>query len=308
MERLRPEEMLGLLFGIIVGFLFFFFRGHVDILKGLPHLVSRYSIIYFYLWVVLSIFMWVAYGVTNIGSIFRDWLPFYGCILVYEFLHRFINVINPNDYHEILMKVDFFIFGVHPTVWLQEFIRPALTNYMSVVYLSYFLFLPLLATMLYFKKKFFEFRALMLTAVVCLYTGYIGYLFVPALPPFMTMSNLYTLNLNGTVAERVLFPFIDASSILRDCFPSLHSAVTAIVLIFAWRFEPKLFWLMLPFGLSLFVATVYLRQHYVIDLIAGWILAGGCLYWVPRFHSFWEYRIHRISEDMGRLYRRNGDR
>jgi len=304
--RLRPEEILGLLFGILVGLLMFAFKGQVALTKDLWHLVSRYSIIYFYLWGVLAIFMRVAYGARNIGSLFRDWLPFFGCILVYEFLHRFINIINPNDYHEVLINVDFFIFRAHPTVWLQEFIRPTLTNYLSTVYLSYFLFLPFLATMLYFKKKFFEFRALMLTAVVCLYTGYVGYILVPALPPFMTMSNLYTLNLNGTVAEGILFPFIDSASILRDCFPSLHSAVTAIVLVFAWRFERKLFWMMLPFGLSLFFSTVYLRQHYVIDLIAGWILAGGCLYWVPRFHSFWENRVRRISDEMGRLYRNDG--
>ncbi len=159
--------------------------------------------------------------------------------------------------------------------------------------------------MLYFKRKFFEFRALMLTAVICLYTGYVGYILVPALPPFITQSDIYTLNLNGTVAEGLLFPFIDASSILRDCFPSLHTAVTTIVLVFAWRFEPKLFWLMLPFGLSLFISTVYLRQHYVIDLLAGWILAGVWLYWVPRFNSFWEKRIRPISEEMARIYRRD---
>lgn len=285
-----------------MGLLMVTVRGYIGLTKAELELSEYYTIIFFSLWGILVIFMRIAYGTINLRAILRDWLPFYFCILFYEFLHSFLAFINPNDWHELLIQIDYFLFGAHPTVWLQKFIHPALTNYLTTVYLAYFLFLPALATMLYFKRKFFEFRALMLTAIVCLYAGYVGYILVPALPPYMTQSTLYTLTLQGTLADKALFPFLDTTAIHRGCFPSLHTAIITIVLIFACRYEPKLFWLMLPFGLSLFVATVYLRQHYVIDLIAGWILAGGCLYWVPRFNFFWENHIRGISEEMGSIY------
>ncbi len=111
MRWLRPEEILGLLFGVMVALLLIVFRDQVGVSKEVLHLVSSYSVIYLTLWGLLAFFMRIAYGVTNISSILRDWLPFYGCILVYEFLHRFINDINPNEYHEILIKIDYFIFG-----------------------------------------------------------------------------------------------------------------------------------------------------------------------------------------------------
>ena len=33
------------------------------------------------------------------------------------------------------------------------------------------------------------------------------------------------------------------------------------------------FWVLLPFVLGLWVSTIYLRHHYVVDLLAGWLLA-----------------------------------
>jgi membrane-associated phospholipid phosphatase len=294
----RPEEILGLFFGAILVILVWVYGDYQGFLQVEVIRIKAQAVAYFFLLSILVVFMRIAYGVKNILAVLRDWLPFFVCIFIYNLLHSFINVINPTDRHELLIKIDYFLFGVHPTVWLERFIHPSLTDYLSWVYLFYFLFLPYLAVVLYFKKKFFDFRNLILTSVVCFYAGYSGYLMVPALGPWITQENLYSVNLDGSVAEGILFPFIETSSILRDSFPSLHTAVMTIVLVFAYRYESKVFWLMLPFGLSLFISTVYLRQHYVIDLIAGWLLAALCIYLVPRFHAFWEEHVRNISEEM----------
>ena len=49
----------------------------------------------------------------------------------------------------------------------------------------------------------------------------------------------------------------------RDCFPSLHTALSAVALVYMWRHTRRLFWWSLPLVVSLWFSTVYLRYHYV---------------------------------------------
>ncbi|OQC32428.1 MAG: hypothetical protein BWX66_02046 [Deltaproteobacteria bacterium ADurb.Bin058] len=61
---------------------------------------------------------------------------------------------------------------------------------------------------------------------------------------------------------------------------------------------PRLFWVVLPIASSLIFATVYLRYHYVIDLIAGAALAVGA-FWVSGLVTDWlvRTRTDTVSTD-----------
>jgi membrane-associated phospholipid phosphatase len=59
----------------------------------------------------------------------------------------------------------------------------------------------------------------------------------------------------------------------RNCMPSGHTMMTLMNMILAFRYRSKLRWVFLVMGLSLIFATVYLRYHYVVDVLAGIILA-----------------------------------
>ena len=57
-------------------------------------------------------------------------------------------------------------------------------------------------------------------------------------------------------------------------FPSSHVGITVILSLLAWHTRNKpLTILALVLLLLINFATVYLRAHYVIDIIAGWISA-----------------------------------
>jgi membrane-associated phospholipid phosphatase len=45
------------------------------------------------------------------------------------------------------------------------------------------------------------------------------------------------------------------------------------VLYYARTFHRKVFWWLLPLGTGVIVSTVYLRYHYVIDVVAGALVA-----------------------------------
>src|SRR5207245_8291738 len=76
-------------------------------------------------------------------------------------------------------------------------------------------------------------------------------------------------------------------AIQRAAFPSGHTAIAIVVLAMAARYQRRLLYPLLGMTVSLVVSTVYLRYHYVIDVIAGLLLAGLCL-----GVTFWLYREH----------------
>ena len=76
----------------------------------------------------------------------------------------------------------------------------------------------------------------------------------------------------------------------RAAFPSLHAAVSLVALVYAWRYVRAWFWVLLPFVLGLWVSTIYLRHHYVVDLLAGWLLAPVAVAVAPRLDAWWNAR------------------
>jgi membrane-associated phospholipid phosphatase len=73
----------------------------------------------------------------------------------------------------------------------------------------------------------------------------------------------------------------------RAAFPSLHTGVSLLVLCYAWKYVR---WYVLPLGLvvvGLLISTVYLRHHYVVDLLAGALLVPWTLWAAPRLDRAW---------------------
>ena len=61
-------------------------------------------------------------------------------------------------------------------------------------------------------------------------------------------------------------------------FPSSHVGISTVLMLLAWHTrQMKLVWLLVPFFVLMFFATVYIRAHYAIDALAG-LVSGGLLY------------------------------
>jgi membrane-associated phospholipid phosphatase len=218
----------------------------------------------------------------------RDILPFAFCIAIYTNLHDTIHFANPNDIHHYLIAIDYWMFGVQPAVWAEQFIHPWLTEIFSFCYMIYFAFAPAVALTLYLQRRKTEFRAVMVSVILCFYAGYLLYILFPAVPPRLTLKHLFTMKFNGTPLADTAIAMI---SILpresRAAFPSLHSAVTLLSLILAYKYVRWLFWILLPFCIGLLLSTIYLRHHYVIDLLAGFILGIIAYVYGPKIDAWW---------------------
>lgn len=223
----------------------------------------------------------------------RQVLPFVACILIYTNLHDTIGFVNPHDVHAALDALDRWVFGVQPCLWAERFVSPGRTEVMAFFYGNFFWLAPVVPLLLLLRRRWREFRTATLGIVTCFYLGYALYVVFPAAPPRLHLAHQFHVTLKGY--PNLLFSFSEKALALlpadsRAAFPSLHAAVTLLALVYAWRYARLGFWLLLPFVLGLWISTVYLRHHYVVDLVAGWLLAPLALWLAPRLDHWWQRR------------------
>lgn len=223
----------------------------------------------------------------------REVVPFLICILIYTNLHDTIGFVNTHDVHFFLIGLDRALFGVEPCVWAERFITPGRTNLMEFFYLSFFWIAPSTSLILLARRRLIEFRRTTFGIVVCFYLGYALYVIFPAAPPRLVMVYDFQRNLQGYPSllsnlSADAFALLPVDS--RAAFPSLHAAVSLLALVYAWRYVRPWFFLLLPFVTGLWVSTIYLRHHYAVDLLAGWVLMPVALWVAPRLDRWWASR------------------
>ncbi|MFL6274155.1 MAG: phosphatase PAP2 family protein [Blastocatellia bacterium] len=207
-----------------------------------------------------------------VSSFIHGWYPVALIPATFKELSYLIPLIHPRDFDVELAAIDYRIFGAHPTVWLERFTWPALTEVLQLAYATYY-FLPLILGAVLWRKQWFEpFRFWVFIVALGFYVSYLGYIAVPATGPrfLPAIKEAQNFPLSGVWLFHSLRDTLDrAEGITRDCFPSGHTELTLLVLYYARHFHRRTFWLMLPVGSALILATVYLRYHYVVDVLAG---------------------------------------
>ncbi len=190
-------------------------------------------------------------------------------------------------FDDVLIRIDHSLFGVHPTVFMERLINPVLTGVLQFAYISYY-FIPVsLGVVLIAKNKLDEFEDSLFGIVLCFYLSYIGYLLVPAVGPRFTLDHLQTAGLQAAPFIKTIQDALNGWEHNKtDAFPSGHTAVALMTVFYAWKCREKaLLGILLPVVSALIFSTVYLRYHYVIDVIAGIGLTLLTVYCAPKLRT-----------------------
>lgn len=204
-------------------------------------------------------------------------------LLLFSSLGYLIHYISIDDRHWYLLIWDRRIFGGDPVRQIHEFGVPWLTDVLQVAYASYY-FLPMaLGVVLIRNQRWSELQLVLSAIAFGFFMSYLGYLLYPAKSPNEILPGLWQ---DGSMIADSLARWTRQSEILkRDAFPSGHTEITLLTLALAWKFQRKVFWVILPFGLGLCIATVYLGYHYLVDVVGGGLLAVAVLYFSKLFFS-----------------------
>lgn len=288
-KKLRPEEIIAIFFMIVLIIQAVILGHRITTGKGT---VQRQ----FWTLLFLAVVIWATQTKRRAMFAIRDGAPFIGATLAYENLHDLVHFINPHDQDNLLIKIDYWIFGLHPIVWMERFISPTWVSILSFAYGLYYLFPPILALILYLQKDYKNFRNTMMGIIIGFYMGYFGYLLVPAVGPRYIQADLFSVSLEGGNLDKGFRDTLDIlESTKRDCFPSLHTAISVIALLFAYKYKKIAFYIFLVPCILLVASTMYLRYHYVIDVIAGLVLAVFCFWVGPKLNEWWDKHVQVID-------------
>jgi membrane-associated phospholipid phosphatase len=225
--------------------------------------------------------------IGRIGKFTYYFSPIFFVVYIYQSLGNLIQYIR-SDIDSLLIEIDYLIFGVHPTVWMERLVTPWFTDVMSFTYVSYYFLPVILIVTLCLKNHLKEFDQSLFILTFSYYISFIGYIIFPAIGPRFTLANLQSIPLEGSLFTDLVRDTLNAlEHNKRDCMPSGHTQISLIVLFLAYKHNRLIFNIFLPIVCGLILSTVYLRYHYVIDIFAGFVIAVGCIIIGPFLHKWW---------------------
>jgi membrane-associated phospholipid phosphatase len=243
---------------------------------------------------VATVLPYALVGVALVGTsalvqrsrrVVRVWIPFVFLYLCYRALRGVLLLIpDAAGRHAQLKAADEALLGVSPAWWMERFATPWLTELLAYAYATMFI-LPLVTlVMLSVRGHERELRRAALALLIAFYLGFLVFLLVPAKSPDVVYT--FDTELHGYGFYEVsMRTWQRLQQITFDAFPSMHTAISTIALVQARGVGRHLFRVYLPIVVLLQIATMYLRQHYFVDLLAAWALAALSLWLAARIDA-----------------------
>ena len=246
------------------------------------------------------LFIFLLFAALIIGrlrSFLRDWVPFLALLLAYEMLRGFADNHFPVHVALLVTAEKALFAGYLPTQVLQDLFYKAGTIgwqdiAATVIYFLHFP-LPLAAAFFLWIKNKQQYYRFVVALVVLSFSGFITFLLFPAAPPWYAaneglisitkITNLAVDHLGWTWNLSYYYSHLNPNPVAA--IPSLHAAYPTLVLLALRRYSKKLFWFFLPYPPFVWLSTVYLGEHYVIDIIAGVLYAIAAYYLVYNFSA-----------------------
>jgi membrane-associated phospholipid phosphatase len=184
-------------------------------------------------------------------------------------------------------RADEAVFGVVPTVWLQEHLVGGTPRWWdavaALVYVTHFVAIPLVTAVVWFALRD-RFREWVVAALTMSLVGIAGYVAYPAAPPWLAAErgdigdverishvgwDVLHLDVVGRLTEAG-----QSGSNPVAAMPSLHAGAALLVALFLWPSVSRAARVALSaYALAMGLTLVYTGEHYVVDVLVGWAVA-----------------------------------
>ncbi len=203
------------------------------------------------------------------------------------------NIIFPADLDIYFSQIDQWLFGCQPALEFSKFMPQAWFNeLMFTSYFSYYLLTAIVCISIYFEKADESYRTIFMI-IISFYLYYIFYIIFPVVGP-QYYFDVSAYQPNQPYLFGKIMCFLHPMERATGAFPSSHVGMAFIFSYLFFKHIKKLFFITLPFVIGICFATVYLKEHYVIDIIAGMVSApllmtlSGLIY-----DKFLSFKTHR---------------
>ncbi len=238
------------------------------------------------------------------------WYLYPVVLFIFKELYFMVRPIHPVDYDALFIAMDRWLFGTDPTVWMAQFIHPVLTEVLQVAYWSYYLLFIILGVEVYRKHTLKSFDKAGFLIVYGFYLSYLGYFLLPAIGPRFTLHDFHAMDLElpGLLLAVPLRDFVNFAEsiptdvpnpqdfVQRDVFPSGHTQLSLIVVYLGFHFRLSSRWILAVLTALLIIGTVYLRYHYVVDILGGALFFLFTVWSGHHIEKWWNDKRYVFSE------------
>lgn len=250
-----------------------------------------------FLWIWLATIAWNVRAPWRTHLAFlRDWWPVLAVMTLYlwsrgmaDELGATVHVIEP-------IRADRALFaGTLPTEFLQAHLCGLPCDHttapqwydvlLTTVYYSFF-FLPFVVAAVLWLRDRFGWTAYMRRYIALNLAALVFYVTYPMAPPWMAeeqgfiSANVDRIPSRGwwDLGEVGIHQQVSALSNEVAAMPSLHAAMALFLAAYGvGRLRSPWRWLLLLYPLGMGLALVYFAEHYVVDVLAGFVLTGAVL-------------------------------
>lgn len=232
----------------------------------------------------IGLLLALARSSSKLSGFVRHWFVLVYLPLCYKGVPFLVSTLRLPAADLRLADWDTAMWKIDPVFWLSSFQNRGLVELLQGVYTLFIPGMLGLGVLLWLRRSRAEFRFGTFLIAATFLISYLGYLILPARGPrFMPYAALHPLQ--GLWTFNFLQRLLDTlEGVQYDCFPSGHVAVVLVGCYLARQISPWVFRIFVVFAALITFSTVYLRYHYVIDVIAGMVLAVILIALAPWFY------------------------
>jgi membrane-associated phospholipid phosphatase len=223
-------------------------------------------------------------------------LPLVGVLCIYFNLRPILPIINGASYDAALYRLDLAVFGLEPTVAIERLTTFRVVEWFAFFYYSYFVVIASYVFVMIFTCPSDERLASFATGVLIIVgVGHYVYTLVPGVGPYAYLAHEYRAPLQGGPFYYMVLDTVSRAGAMRDIFPSLHTALPTFLSLYAWKHYPRVALPTTFVTANIILATVVLRWHYAVDVLAGLLLAVSAFILAPRLVDAYQARRAHVG-------------
>jgi len=256
------------------------------------------------IWVIVGLVILTAGRTNGLSRLVVDFLPVILFLYAYDLLRGLADEFSTHVYTLPQLRADEWLFGgTAPTITLQHALwsagHPQVWDYVAiVVYLTYFVVPVTIAAVLWFRAPATSFRRFVSLWIGLSFAALATYALYPASPPWMASRQGFLAHVVRITPKLTQALGVNLTRVMGSqeyvnkvaAVPSLHAATALLISMFFWSRTVRWRWLLVLYPFAMAVALIYLGEHYVSDVLLGWLYAVVVFWVVNRLYDRWTAR------------------
>jgi hypothetical protein len=204
----------------------------------------------------------------------------YGTVQVsYFFFRELLPLINPRSLDADLYHLGVMLFGAEPALALDAVVNQSSTEWFAFFYFGYFFVLATHVLPILFLSRDARTMSEFCFGMVFMFcVGHTLYMLVPGYGPYRAVAGEFYNALPEGLWRDVVMETVAEGGAQKDIFPSLHTAAPTFIALYSFRHRAlppyRYTWPIVTFfAANIIVATMFLRWHWIVDVVAGLTLA-----------------------------------